>query len=119
MQIMNNPGRELLIFDRDLVAERDYWISKLSLAPTPAYLKSDFPRSGNVSTERETVELFVSGELYQKLTKVTGGSGFLTYVILMSALKVCLYKYTGSEYVGVGSPSLKDSEDGESEGNVV
>jgi amino acid adenylation domain-containing protein len=119
MQIMNNPGRELLIFDRDLVAERDYWVNKLSLAPTPAYLKLDFPRSGNFSSENETIEFFVSGELYQKLTKVTGGSGFLTYVILMSALKVCLYKYTGNEYVGVGSPGLRDSEDGESEGSVV
>jgi amino acid adenylation domain-containing protein len=47
----------------------------------------------------------LSGVVDQKLKKLTGGSPFLLYTALLTALKVCLHKYGGSDVVAVGSPA--------------
>jgi amino acid adenylation domain-containing protein len=116
---MSSAMSGIIVFDEKLVEERDYWINRLSQNLHPSSLNPDFPRLLHNANETETVSITLEGKVYDELMSLTGGSGFLTYVILMSALKVCLYKYTGNRTVVVGSPARRTAENGQPDGNLV
>ena len=44
----------------------------------------------------------ISGVTFERLLKLTAGSSFLVYVTLMTAVKICLYKYSRSKVISVG-----------------
>src|SRR5215213_2698707 len=91
-------------FDTELRDERDYWVAQLSRATGLSNLRLDFPRPAIYSSAKEAFPLTFSRELLEKLRKLTGDSDFLTYTVLMAALKICLHNYTGSSALAVGSP---------------
>jgi len=105
---------EHLIFDAKLKAERDYWVEKLSGERGESNLRLDFKRPAGDAGPQEVVPILVPGTVYEKLVKVTGDVDLLVYTFLLAALKVCLQKYSDSEAVAVGSPSLRKT-DGASE----
>jgi amino acid adenylation domain-containing protein len=102
------PGR--LIIDRDLVEEREYWVNRLAPAVGATNLATDYAGRGFASRGRAELHLDLGFEVSQKLTRLTRGGPFLIYTTLMTALKVCISKHTGSEIVVVGSPSLKEED---------
>ncbi|MGB7925167.1 MAG: amino acid adenylation domain-containing protein, partial [Pyrinomonadaceae bacterium] len=110
---------EVLIFDRKLLEEKDYWVKRLARDIEESNLRLDHPRPENYQDEFDQVEAHVTGEVYQKLNQMTGAGPFLVYTTLMTALKVCLRKYTGSSAIVVGSPALRESADARSQNNVL
>ncbi|HKS30077.1 MAG TPA: amino acid adenylation domain-containing protein [Pyrinomonadaceae bacterium] len=107
---MNPLNAGIVIFDSKLKEERDYWLGHLSREIKATSFPTDFERPDGYSPERETVELNLSGELYERLQKLTGGSSFLLYVALLTAWKVCLFKHTQHELVVLGSPARRRNE---------
>ncbi len=99
------------VFDTRLVESRDYWVRKLAGESGATNLRTDFERPAVYSDERKTFELSVPADFGRKLSKLTGGSPFLSYTLLLAALKICLHKYTGAETVVVGSPARRRDED--------
>ncbi|MCI0489790.1 MAG: amino acid adenylation domain-containing protein, partial [Blastocatellia bacterium] len=95
------------IIDSLLLEERDYWLNRLSGRCEPSGIGLDYPRPQDHERAPGEIEIRIPDELYQKLLKVTTNSPFLIYTALMTALKVCLYKYTGSSAIIVGSPSRR------------
>jgi amino acid adenylation domain-containing protein len=89
-------------------ADRDFWLEKLAGGTGLSNIIFDYERPQSYSGERRTVETRLGGETPEMLKALSGGSPFLAYVVMHAALKVCLYKYTQSEVVTVGSPSLRD-----------
>jgi amino acid adenylation domain-containing protein len=92
-----------------VVRAQEYWAGKLSGGLGFANLNADRERAArhdaDASTTTGLVEFAFPAEVNRQLERVTGGTPFLLYTALMTALKVCLFKYTGSRIVTVGSPA--------------
>jgi len=99
-----------IIFDRELIEERDYWHATLSKCVGLSTLRSDYPRPEGHLGVLDTVDLELPPEVSQRLSKLTRGSPFLLYVTLMAALKVCLHRYVGGgvSSIVVASPALDE-----------
>lgn len=111
---MGNTGSDLLIFDRRLTEEREYWLHQLSGEGVESgHLLSDTQasRSSEDANRTDSVALDISGDIYQSLSRLTRNGPFLLYTTLLAGLKICLHKYTGSSRVAVGSPARRSERD--------
>ena len=97
-------------YNREMIAERDYWVARFSVERPVTNLILDFERPETYLGEKQSVDLVLPDETYEKLIAQAGDSAFLTYVTLLAALKACLYQYTGSSMVVVGSPARKKDD---------
>jgi fengycin family lipopeptide synthetase D len=80
---------------------RQYWRRLLSTDYGDAIIPIDY--SGKTQrTVKEPLPMAISGEAFERLTKLTAGSPLLLYVALLTVLKVCLYKYSRKKVIAVG-----------------
>ncbi|MFZ5989908.1 MAG: amino acid adenylation domain-containing protein, partial [Bacillota bacterium] len=79
-----------------------YWLQKLSGQINEVNLIRDFPTKSGF--KKNACRFAIDRSLYEKLLSITKGQDLAIYVILLSALKVMIYKYSGQEDVVVGSP---------------
>lgn len=105
------PEMGITIFDRKMIEDGHYWFGKLNREIRISNLRLDFPRPSVYSPHRDQIEIELSGQLYERLNKLTGGGPFLLYTTLMAVLKVCLYKYTRDTTVTVGSPTRRRDDE--------
>src|ERR1700681_1191947 len=105
---MNSTAPERLVFDAKTREERAYWLNRLGGEVGLSTIVRDDERPQAYSTEMDAAEFTLTGAPFRRLSAFTGGSPFLTYTLLMTALKICLHKYMGSDVVVVGSPALKE-----------
>jgi hypothetical protein len=96
-----------VMYDSKLKEEKDYWLKRLSRDLGVSNFSLDFERSNSFSAEKDSVALELSGDLYEQLMKLAGGSSFLVYVALLTAWKICLFKYTNNHLIVVGSPARR------------
>jgi len=90
-------------FDEWLGKERDYWLKKLSGDLAVTSLPIDFERSEDSSNQRARIPFDICPEAARSLLKVCSGNDVLAFTIFVAALKICLYKYVGSEDIIVGT----------------
>src|SRR5262245_48747694 len=107
--IMTTNQPEIVIFDAALIEEREYWISKLSGLTVNTYLGLDHERPQTCGRSMNVLDTTLPEPLTRQLTKLTGGSAFLLYSVLVSGIKVCLHKCSGHRTIIVGAPSLQAS----------
>ncbi len=107
---MSEPKLKRQLFDSRLKEQKDFWVEKLSVDIGPSGLMLDHDRPAGFLPDKGRVELALRPESQQKLMSLTRNSPFLIYATLMAALKVCLYKYTGSTTIVVGSPALPGTD---------
>jgi amino acid adenylation domain-containing protein len=103
---MSREGVKMRTFDKKLMEEREYWLNKLAGQVEPANLRLDFERPSTYQAQTGIVTILFSDELQAKLARLTGNSPLLVYTTLMTALKICLNKYTDYSSIVVGSPAL-------------
>jgi len=104
-----NLGSHLPAFiDAELTRERDYWSQKLSGDFPASGPPPDFERPAIFVEEKGLCEIKVGPETQDKLLKISGNRPALAFAVLIAALKICLYKYTGAEDVVVGTPIHED-----------
>jgi len=104
---MDTPPSEVLIFDQKLIEERNYWIAKLTGKTGSSSLHLDFPRSQEYLAEKDTIPITLTKTTCQRLFTLANDGPFLIYTILMTALMICLCRYTGNNICIIGSPSRK------------
>jgi amino acid adenylation domain-containing protein len=102
---------QTLLYDSLLAEEKEYWLDKLSLVKEPSNIRLDRPRLSHDTNRAGEVALLLSEETSEKLVQLTNGRPFLLYAALMSALAICLQKYTGNSAIVVGSPSRVQEAD--------
>lgn len=107
---MNPHNSSIVIFDSKLKEERDYWLKKLPHELGVSNFPLDYERPSSFSAVTGAVHLNIPGNLCEKLRKLTGGSSFLLYVVLVTACKICLFKYTKNDVIVVGSPARRRSD---------
>jgi amino acid adenylation domain-containing protein len=59
------------------------------------------------TSEPCSIDVTLPEHVSRQLSKLAGDSAFLTYTTLLSVLKVCLHKHTGSTEIAVGSPARR------------
>src|SRR5947207_547731 len=103
-------NKQIAFFSKELKEEKEYWLHKLSPESGSSYLLLDHERPSVYSPHDESVEVCLPAESVSKLARLSNGSALLTYTVLLTALKVCLHKYSGKTAVAVGSPARKRSD---------
>ena len=103
----SEPATDLLIFDKELVDQKNYWVERLSGCVPQVTLPVDYQRKQRTS-EQAVVQTRLNAALYERLRALTADSAFLTYTALLSALEVCMLQYTGNREVLVGSPAQQE-----------
>ncbi len=88
----------------DLLSQRIYWLNKLSGELPETNLMLDFVRPLVSSNKNKSLSFNLSNDLSQAIIKLTQGSYFSTYWVLVSALNILLQKYTQNNDVIVGIP---------------
>lgn len=101
-----------------LPTQRSYWLKKLAnLEP-----RAGVPRETagqKESSQVQRYEFSLPEPLVEDLNRETGGSAFFLYATLMSAVQICLSRYSGTVTVVVGSPGRRSSEEPHSVGNSI
>lgn len=100
---------EILVFDKELMEEKQWWVQKLSQDIGKSSLAPDYDRTHQASADYSAFDVELSEQLCKKLSKTTNNSPFLLYAVLMAGLKACLYRFTGSKKIVVGSRALKEA----------
>jgi len=94
--------------DTELTKERTYWIQKLSGNLPSSGVPHDFERPAAFVDNKQRLQISIAPDTGTKLTKISGNRPTLAFAVLVAALKICLYKYTGSEEVIVGTAIHED-----------
>lgn len=92
------------VFNRDSMEAKNYWANMVSNIDEV----SGFPHNSEIkekSHEKEILSIPIPEDINKNIFKISNGSDFLIYTILMTALHITLYQYHGKEYTCVGSPS--------------
>jgi amino acid adenylation domain-containing protein len=108
---MGTEKPKRVVFDSRLIAERDYWLERLSSARFNSTLKPDFERPVPYPGSRKVIAATLPQELIQNLVRISKDLPFLLYTILMAGLKICLYKYTDNESMTIGSPMRRQENE--------
>src|SRR6187431_789078 len=99
------------IFGKQSKQEKEFWLNKLTSPDGGSHLLLDHERTNSCPPHNQRVEMSIQADTLAKLAKLTGKSALLTYTVLLTALKICLHKYSGSAKVAVGSPARRRSEE--------
>jgi len=94
----------------NLFSQKIYWLNNLSGELPETNLITDYVRPINYSGKNQSLTFELSDELTRKLIKFTHNSYVSTYLVLLSALNIFLYKYTGNHDIVVGSPIYKQGD---------
>ncbi|WP_341889825.1 amino acid adenylation domain-containing protein [Variovorax sp. YR752] len=92
----SEPGQRL--------AER--WMARLAAPRAELELPADHPRPARKSTRGATLDFHLEPALSDRLQQLARDEGTTLFVILLAAFKVLLYRYTGTDDVIVGTPTL-------------
>lgn len=101
MKNMTSAG--LRVIDDRLGKEKEYWLEKLSGDLIVTGIPLDYERSGRFVNNKATVDFQLDPDTEAGLLRLCGAKDLLTFTVLLTALKICIHKYTGFEDIIVGS----------------
>lgn len=88
----------------NLKKQEKYWLNKFKGEIPVLELPTDFQRPSIQSFEGDRVIFEADNELSERILRLSEKTGTTLYMVLMSAYKVLLSKYTGQEEIIVASP---------------
>jgi amino acid adenylation domain-containing protein len=98
-------------------AQKEYWLDKLSGDLVKSCIQYDYhnPVKTNDRTagDKSSESFCFTGELFQRIMKLSKGSEYRLHMILTAALNLLLYRYTRSTDIIVGTPIYKQNIEGE------
>jgi len=98
-----------MLTPEELFHEKIYWLNQLSGELPETNLILDYVRPLRDEGNNKTLSFDLSQELSAAIFKFTQGSNLSIYLVLVSALKIVLHKYTGNHDIIVGSPLYKQA----------
>lgn len=99
---------DVLNLYREYEESRKYWENKLGGEINELKIPADFTRT--YRNKRGSCEIALDEGLCGKLTALAKNQDLLLYIIMMTGLKILLYRYTGQEDIVVASPLYKDED---------
>src|SRR5262245_28446680 len=110
MTTMVRNESSLIVFDRELIEEGNYWVENLLRRGSAANLTPDYSRPAAFSPEKQTIETPFTEELVQAVSTLTRNGDFLLYTVVVAAINICLFRYTNERTTIIGSPIRKRGE---------
>ncbi|MEH2170924.1 MAG: amino acid adenylation domain-containing protein [Nostoc sp.] len=92
---------------QELFSQKIYWLNKLSGELPETNLIQDYVRPSQYSGKNKSHNFELPNYLSQAIIKLTKGSYFLVYLMLLSAFKILLQKYTRNNDLILGIPVYK------------
>ncbi|MCC5601603.1 non-ribosomal peptide synthetase [Nostoc favosum] len=92
---------------QELLSQKIYWLNKLSGELPETNLIPDYVRPPQYNGKNKSHSFELPNNLSQVIIKLTKGSYFLVYLVLLSLLKILLQKYTSNNDLIVGIPVYK------------
>ena len=81
-----------------------YWRQKLARVSTPVTLAPAIGSLRSGVTHYNQLRVDLPDDLIRRVWTAGSGSSFLVFVTLLSALKICLFRHTGSTCVAIATP---------------
>ena len=91
--------------ERVLEQQTTYWRDRLAGAPPTLELPTDHPRPSDASYRGRTGSLALPPELAQRVIAFSQAQGVTLFAVMLAALQVLLYRWTGQEDLVVGTVS--------------
>ncbi|WP_291567208.1 non-ribosomal peptide synthetase [Clostridium sp. UBA2485] len=93
------------LFETEVIRQQEaYWLEVLKGNLNVINLPYDYPRPHVQSFEGSSITFSLEKELVDRLKAVCKQNGATLYMVLLAAVNVLLYKYTGQEDIIIGSP---------------
>ncbi len=96
--------QNMQLSSENIKKQETYWLKKFEGEIPVLELPTDFQRPSIQSFEGDRVIFEADNDLSQRIIKLSENTGTTLYMVLMSAYKVLLSKYTGQEEIIVASP---------------
>jgi amino acid adenylation domain-containing protein len=95
--------------------EREYWFKKLSGNPVKSCFPYDFLTENPLQRIYKSKEIFLKGEAFSNLMKLSNGSDLRLHIILTTGVLCLLHKYNyeNNHDILVGTPIYKQEQDRE------
>ena len=97
--------------DKKFAKERAYWLQKLLGNLVVSGIPLDFKRTGAFSDEKDRVDLEINPDTASQLLMFCENREMLVFTVLITATKICLYKYTGLSDSIVGTTIHKQYQE--------
>lgn len=92
---------------QELFSQKIYWLNKLSGKLSETNFIQDYVRPFLYTGKNKSYYFELPNYLSQAIIKLTKGSDFLVYLMLLSAFKILLQRYTRTNNIVVGIPVYK------------
>ena len=86
------------------LAQRDYWLAKLSGEIRGLDLPADHPRPATFTFTGRTCRFRLAPELTARLKRLAQRADASLFIVLVAAVKVLLFRYTGQRDLIIGTP---------------
>lgn len=107
---MKKMNENLLLLSSAFIKQKEYWVKRL--AGSLSYLEvipgEAETKKTDIEGKIERVAIEFSGNVCQGLMKLSKESDISIYLILLTALKALIYRYTGADDIGVISPVYQE-----------
>ena len=103
-----NQTPALVFFDRRMLDAKDFWLKSLVRDVDVARLPLDRPRRRHAVPHASRVPFEIAGATRERIGRLTGDKPLLVHALLLTALKVVLFRLTGARAVVVGSPATAE-----------
>lgn len=108
---MDKYTQSIIMFSEEFEDEKRYWMEKLKGNVTMSAFPADFTLKGKEEYKREYFTNSFEDDIYEKLMKLSKGSKYSLYMILLSAVKFLLFLYTGNNDITVGMPQFRQNNE--------
>jgi amino acid adenylation domain-containing protein/non-ribosomal peptide synthase protein (TIGR01720 family) len=102
-----------------LFSQKINWLKQLSGELPETNLITDYIRPALYTGKHQSVTFDLSDDLSESIFRLTQKSNFSIYLVLLSALNLLLYRYTGNNDVIVGSPVYRPDSSYEGSNKLV
>jgi tyrocidine synthetase-3 len=98
---------ELAVAANQNIKEKEFWLNKLSGDLVKSSFPFDFIKGVQAETSTKMINIQFSKKVCGQLMKLSKGSDYTLYVILVAGLLVLINKYTNNRDILIGAPIYK------------
>ncbi len=109
---MKQDASRLLVIDRQILGDRQYWLNRLSGLTGASRLSSVLTRGAAPGRRIVGRTTHADESTLRSLDRLTRGNPLLVYAAAVAALKVCMHRYTGDSTIAVVGHDPRDDNNG-------
>jgi non-ribosomal peptide synthetase component F len=105
--MLKESDETTFLFRSRFLKQKDYWIKKLSGELDATDFFPGYERNQTGKSDIRPIEIFIPAHLAERILTLTKGADISLYILLVSALKSLIFRYTSNEDIIILSPVRK------------